>query len=114
MPSVYQKADIFVLPAREVLESSIEGFGIVFLEASACGLPVVAGRSGGAVEAVIEGETGVLVDPYDSEILAETLIDLLDNPEKRARMGMAGREWVVNKMNWDRAASEIHKLLEGN
>lgn len=114
LPLIYQNADIFVLPAREVMGSSIEGFGIVFLEASACGLPVVAGRSGGAVEAVLEGETGILVDPNNSEILGDSLIELLDHPEKRARMGRAGREWVVNRMNWDRAASEIHKLLEGN
>jgi phosphatidylinositol alpha-1,6-mannosyltransferase len=115
LPSIYQSADIFVLPSREMKdESSIEGFGIVYLEASACGLPVIAGRSGGAVEAVIEGETGILVDPYDSEILGEAIIYLIDDPDRRARMGMAGREWVVREMNWVRAASEIYKLLEGN
>ncbi|MDT8307320.1 MAG: glycosyltransferase family 4 protein [Anaerolineae bacterium] len=103
--ALYQQSHLFVMPARE------EGFGIVYLEAAACGLPVVAGRSGGAVEAVREGITGYLVPPDDPAALAATLRRLLADEELRQRMGAAGRQWVESEMNWDRAAREFAALL---
>jgi phosphatidylinositol alpha-1,6-mannosyltransferase len=112
LPKIYQAAHIFVMPAREVHEAaSMEGFGIVYLEANASGLPVVAGCSGGAVEAVRHGETGFLVSPDDPQALAQVLKRLLADPDLRFRMGQAGRQWVVTFMNWDRTAAEIDTAL---
>lgn len=112
---LYQFSDIFVMISREELQaSSIEGFGIVYLEASASGLPVIAGLSGGAAEAVIDGETGFLVDPHNPKALRDTLLKLIKNPNLRQQMGVAGRKWVKETMNWDRAADEILYLLQNN
>ncbi len=112
LPAVYQSASVFVMPAREeVAAGSIEGFGIVYLEAAASGLPVIAGRSGGAAEAVRHGETGFLVVPDDPQHLADTVIRLLRDSDLRVRMGKAGREWVEREMNWDRAAAELVRAL---
>ncbi len=112
LPSTYRGAMIFVMPARAVPDAaSIEGFGIVYLEASASGLPVVAGRSGGAVEAVKHEETGYLVDPDDPEDLADVLLTLLQNRALREKMGRAGRRWVEEEMNWDRAAEKYREIL---
>jgi len=106
----YRSADIFVMPVRADA-TSMEGFGIVYLEASACGLPLIAGRSGGAVDAVRENETGMLVDPNDHHELAQVILELLLNPEKRRRMGETGRRWTVAEMSWDRTAEAIARLL---
>jgi phosphatidylinositol alpha-1,6-mannosyltransferase len=112
LPDIYRRSDIFVMPAREETGSaSIEGFGIVYLEASASGLPVVAARSGGAVEAVRDGETGFLVPPDDPEALTRVLRELVLDAARRHSMGQAGRRWVEEEMNWDRAAAEIARLL---
>lgn len=112
LPVCYRRAHVFVMPAREIPgDASVEGFGIVYLEASASGLPVVAGRSGGAVEAVKDGETGLLVPPDDPEALAQGLHRLLSSPALRDRMGRAGRRWATEEMNWDRAARQVHALL---
>lgn len=112
LPELYREATIFVMPSREEpATASIEGFGIVYLEASASGLPVVAGRSGGAVEAVKHGETGYVVDPNDASELADVLLTLLQNKELRAKLGRAGRCWVEEEMNWDRTAREMAKTL---
>lgn len=104
LPDVYRSAHIFVMPAHE-------SFGIVYLEASASGLPVVAGRSGGTAEAVREGETGLLVAPDDPQELAATLSRLLREPELRHRLGQAGRRWVETEMNWERAARQVQQAL---
>jgi len=112
LPQVYRDAHIFVMPVREEPEAaSIEGFGIVYLEASASGLPVVAGRSGGVAEAVQEGKTGFLVPPDDPMALAQVLQRLLGDAELRRRMGHAGRRWVEEEMNWDRVALQLAGVL---
>lgn len=113
LPEVYRRASIFVMPAHEKTDTaSIEGFGIVYLEASASGLPVVAGRSRGAVEAVRDGETGLLVPPNDHEVLSATLLHLLQDSALRRRLGQAGRRWVEQEMNWDRTARQIQEALQ--
>ena len=89
----------------------VEGLGIVYLEASACGLPVIAGASGGAPDAVIEGVTGVVVDGLDSAAIAVAAIEMLNNPEKSQMMGAAGREWIVAKWRWQIWADEFLHLL---
>lgn len=112
LPAVYRGAGIFVMPVREEEQGqSIEGFGIVYLEASASGLPVVAGRSGGAAEAVQQGETGLLVEPQPVPVAA-AIKKLLDDPARGRRMGQAGRSWVQVEMNWDRATEEMERALE--
>lgn len=110
LPQVYRAAHIFVLPAREEI-ASVEGFGIVFLEASASGLPVVAARSGGAVEAVRHGETGLLVPPGDPDELCQALRTLIREPELRRRLGQAGRQRVEEEMSWTRAVQQLEDCL---
>jgi phosphatidylinositol alpha-1,6-mannosyltransferase len=87
LPALYGAADVFVMACRDRwLGLEQEGFGIVFLEAASCGVPQVAGRSGGAAEAVVEGETGIVVDdPSDPGEVAAALRRLLSEPELRMR-----------------------------
>jgi phosphatidyl-myo-inositol dimannoside synthase len=95
----YQQCDVFVLPNRQV-GWDIEGFGIVLLEAQACGKAVVAGRSGGTSETMRPGMSGELVACETPEPLAEAVVALLNDPERRGTMGAAGREWVVSTFDW--------------
>ncbi|MCL4266208.1 MAG: glycosyltransferase family 4 protein [Anaerolineae bacterium] len=111
--AAYRRAHIFVMPAREEKENaSIEGFGIVYLEAGACGLPVVAGRSGGVAEAVLDGETGILVTPDNPEELAQALIMLLHDPVLQHKLGSNGRHRVETEMNWDQTAAKLLAALD--
>ena len=110
LPEVYALADLFVMASREN-ESDVEGFGIVFLEAAACGKPVVGGRSGGIPEAVVHGETGWLVDPSDSAQIAEAIVRVLADRESASRMGERGRARVVQSFTWDGAARRIQHVL---
>ena len=113
LPDTYRRATVFVMPSRaDYHAGSVEGFGIVYLEASASGLPVVAARSRGAAEAVLENETGLLVPPDDPPALAEALLRLLDDPEMRQRMGRAGRRWIEREMNWDRVGRQFLSIIE--
>ena len=89
----------------------VEGLGIVYLEASASGLPVVAGDSGGAPDAVREGETGYVVDGEDVPALARRLTGLLTEPALRNRLGTAGREWVQDRWQWQGSADRLAELL---
>jgi len=90
LPLFYAACDVFVLPTAQVGDS-VEGYGLVFLEAAACAKPVLAGRSGGVPEAVIDGQTGILVDPSDPDALADLLTNLLHSPERLQQLGAAGR-----------------------
>jgi phosphatidylinositol alpha-1,6-mannosyltransferase len=85
----------------------IEGFGISFLEASASGLPIIAGRSGGVADAVRNGETGLLVAPEDPKEIAEAICLLLTNSDLRGRLGDAGRQWTLCRMNWENTAKRL-------
>jgi len=92
LPALYGAEDLFAMPSRELPEAGdVEGFGIVFIEANAAGLAVLGGRSGGVADAVVEGETGVLVDPGDPAAVAAGLIGLLENEGLRARLAVQGR-----------------------
>src|SRR5581483_10343505 len=106
-------ADVFAMVCRDRwagLEQ--EGFGIVFLEAAACGVPQVAGASGGAAEAVEDGVTGLVVgDPRDPDAVAAALATLLDDPALRARMGEAARRRAVDEYSWDLLAERLSSAL---
>ncbi len=112
LPRHYAAGDVFAMPCRTRRAGmDVEGLGIVYLEASAAGLPVVAGNSGGAPDAVRDGETGYVVDGRDPAAVAERLVDLLGDPQRRAAMGAAGREWVRRDWNWDGLAARLTGLL---
>ncbi len=112
LPEVYRRATLFVMPSREEpARGSIEGFGIVFLEANASGIPVVAAASGGMADAVRDGETGFLVPPDDPRGLAQALRRLLSDVQLCRNMGRAGRKWVVEEMNWERVGQEMSAHL---
>jgi len=113
LPDIYALADVFVMPSREQLqECDIEGFGLVFLEASACAKPVVGGRSGGIPDAVADGLTGMLVDPHDSEEIANALVRLLTDEEFATRLGQQGRSWVLERFTWDGVGDKVQGILE--
>lgn len=102
LPAVYRAGTVFAHPNRSRwggLEQ--EGFGVVFLEAQACGVPVVAGRSGGSPEALEDGVTGLLVDGRDDEQIADALIAVLSDPARAAAMGTAARARVARDWSWD-------------
>jgi phosphatidylinositol alpha-1,6-mannosyltransferase len=107
------RAHVFALPSRLPDEGvGGEGFGIVFLEASAHGLPVVAGDEGGALDAVVDGETGCLVDPTNDEALAEAITGLLLDPVRAHQLGRAGTGWA-RRFSWQRHAAVVEDLMLG-
>ncbi len=107
----YRTADVFVLPARSE-PPDVEGFGIVYLEAGACGLPVIGPNVGGPTSAIVDGVTGYCVSPDDSVALAAVMSRLAREPALRARLGDAGRKHVLNHANWDRVADRIWSEME--
>lgn len=115
LPRFYAACDLFVMPNRRE-GSDVEGFGIVYLEAAACGKPTIGGRSGGVPEAISDNETGLLVDGNNADELAEAIRRLATSPELRHRMGDAGRKRVTGHFTWPRAAdavAQIHTQLLG-
>jgi phosphatidyl-myo-inositol dimannoside synthase len=105
------RAHVFAMPARVPLGGvGGEGFGIVFLEANAHGLPVVAGNVGGALDAVVDGETGLLVDPSDHTAVADAVTELLLDPERAAALGRAGAD-RARRFAWPLIAGQVEELL---
>lgn len=112
LPKYICVGDIFAMPSRSrFFGLEVEGLGIVYLEASACGLPVVGGSSGGAPDAVLVGETGVVVDGTKTLEIAEACIELLNNPELCALMGANGRAWIIENWRWEIWAGKYAALL---
>ncbi|MFD5480110.1 glycosyltransferase family 4 protein [Streptomyces hawaiiensis] len=112
LPAHYGAGDVFAMPCRTRRGGlDVEGLGIVYLEASATGLPVVAGDSGGAPDAVLDGETGWVVRGGSPEDAADRITALLGDAELRRRMGERGREWVEEKWRWDLLAENLKNLL---
>ncbi|KRV50173.1 alpha-(1-2)-phosphatidylinositol mannosyltransferase [Wenjunlia vitaminophila] len=112
LPAHYAAGDVFAMPCRTRLRGlDVEGLGIVYLEASATGLPVIAGDSGGAPDAVLQGETGYVVRGGSPASVAERVVELLDDPGLRRRMGERGRSWVEESWRWDRLAQRLAALL---
>ncbi len=108
----YAAADVFILPAREEL-ADVEGFGIVFLEAAMAGLPVIAGKSGGIPEAVVDGVTGLLVDPHNPREIAEAVKALFDRPDIGRQFGEAGKLRAFRDFRWEDRATRFRQILEG-
>jgi len=112
LPEYICAGDIFAMPSRSRLAGlEVEGLGIVYLEASSCGLPVIGGVSGGAPDAVLEGETGFSVDGKSANAIAAASITLLNNPELATRLGSQGRQWIVDQWRWEIWADIFKKLL---
>jgi phosphatidylinositol alpha-1,6-mannosyltransferase len=112
LPCHYAAGDVFSMPCRTRRRGlEVEGLGIVYLEANATGLPVVAGDSGGSPDAVLEGETGFVVDGTDVAAVTDKLALLLGDEELRRRMGAAGRRWVESRWRWDVLAERLRGLL---
>jgi len=104
--------DIFVMVSKNLPgQFGEEGFGIVYLEANACGKPVVGGDSGGVRDAVIDGVTGLLVNPLDSEALFEALDRLISRKDLRDSLGQQGRQRAVNEFQW---RDRVEALLAGS
>jgi phosphatidylinositol alpha-1,6-mannosyltransferase len=112
LPEHYAAGDVYAMPCRtRAAGLDVEGLGIVYLEASATGLPVVGGDSGGAPDAVREGETGHVVGGRDLPTLTARLTDLLTDPARARTMGAAGRAWVESEWRWETQAARLTTLL---
>jgi len=112
LPDIYALGDVFVMPSRRLETCSVEGFGLVFLEAGACAKPVVGGRSGGIPDALVDGVTGLLVNPHDPEDIANALARLLADRDLAMRLGQQGRLRVVRDFNWARVGDRVQGILE--
>jgi phosphatidyl-myo-inositol dimannoside synthase len=114
LPAYYDAGNIFAMPCRTRRAGlDVEGLGIVYLEASATGLPVICGDSGGAPDAVIDGETGYVVPGRDARRLADRLIQLLADPAGAAAMGDKGQAWIDREWTWDLVAQRLQQILAG-
>lgn len=114
MPACYDAGTIFAMPCRTRRGGlDVEGLGIVYLEASAAGLPVIGGDSGGAPDAIVPGETGYVVGGRDVPGLASRLIELLRDPAGAAAMGEKGMAWVDREWRWDLVAERLSGILAG-
>jgi phosphatidylinositol alpha-1,6-mannosyltransferase len=114
LPAHHAMADVFAMPCRtRGAGLDVEGLGIVYLEASASGVPVVAGQSGGAPESVQEGRTGLVVDGRSIDQIADAVSRILKDPDLAARMGAAGRQWILERWRWQTHAARLATLLAG-
>ncbi|MEY4658217.1 MAG: hypothetical protein RL466_1030 [Actinomycetota bacterium] len=112
LPKYICVGDIFAMPSRSRLAGlEVEGLGIVYLEASACGLPVLGGLSGGAPDAVIDGQTGLVVDGTSPQAVARAAVHLLHNEAVAIELGMRGRQWIIDEWQWQKWAERFNTLL---
>jgi glycosyltransferase involved in cell wall biosynthesis len=112
LPAHLAAGEVFALPCRDMWHGlQVEGLGLSILEASAVGLPVVVGRSGGTPDAVVDGVTGHLVDGTSPAEVAAAISGLLDDPEHARQMGAAGRDWVRSEWGWDRLGEQLRTAL---
>ena len=112
LPSYLSASDVFVMPSRSrFFGLEVEGLGIVYLEASACAIPVVAGVSGGAPDAVQEGITGLCVDGTNIGQIAEAVIHICSDSKRATKMGLAGRNWVIEQWQWEIWSKQFNSLL---
>ena len=115
LPAHFRLASIFASPTRDRFGGlEIEGLGIVYLEASASGVAVIAGKDGGSPDAVIDGTTGLIVDGKDSSAITHALDELLTDAAKCAQMGAAGRAWMERDWSWEVIGKRFRSLLHLN
>lgn len=113
LPAHYAAGDVFAMPCRTRRGGlDVEGLGIVYLEASATGIPAISGDSGGAPDAILEGETGYVVPGRDTGLLAARVTGLLQDPEGARAMGEKGRAWIERDWTWDQAAARLRSLID--
>ena len=113
LPEYICVGDLFAMPSRSrFLGLEVEGLGISYLEASACGLPVIAGASGGAPDAVDQGKSGVVVSGVDNDAIVKAVISFLNDPEISKTMGQHGRKWVIEKWRWEIWSKAFEQLLK--
>lgn len=111
LAALYQICDVFIMPSRQLANGDVEGFGIVYLEANMFGKPVIAGQSGGVPEAVVHGQTGILVNPTDIEQITQAAVKLLNNQAYAAKLGTQGLERVSSQFDWPSQVDKIKPLL---
>jgi phosphatidyl-myo-inositol dimannoside synthase len=113
LPEYICAGDLFAMPSRSRFWGlEVEGLGISYLEASACGLPVIAGASGGAADAVDQGKSGVVVSGIDNDAIAKAVISFLNDPDISKTMGQYGRKWVIEKWRWEIWSEAFEQLLK--
>jgi phosphatidylinositol alpha-1,6-mannosyltransferase len=110
----YKLCDVYVMPSKEVRTKHhwFEGFGIVYLEANACGKPVIGGRSGGVGDAVIHGQTGLLVNPYDVKEMSKALQLLLTDRRYASLLGQQGKQRVESDFTWGQVIGKIRAIIQ--
>ena len=114
LPKYFRVGDIFAMPARtRNFGLEVEGLGIVYLEASATGLPVIVGSSGGAPDALIQGETGYVVDGRNTLEIARQISYLIRDPESARRLGAKGRDWIESNWSWQLWGEKFAEVLRG-
>ena len=111
LPRIYSVSDVFIMPSREI-GGDIEGFGLVFLEASACGRPVIGGRSGGISDAVEDGVSGILVDPLNADEIAWAILDILTKKDLAMTLGRQGRERIEREFSFEANAEKMREILK--
>ncbi len=112
LPALYGACDAFVMPSRfRESDRDVEGFGIVYVEAGACGCPVIGGRTGGVEDAVLDERTGLLVDSTDVEALAQAIVRLWSDQSLRERLGATGRERAVKELTWQHFAARVIDIV---
>jgi len=113
LPLLYAAADVFAMISRDSrIDHGVEGFGIVFLEANAAARPTLGGRAGGAVDAIVDQRTGLLVDSLDVLAVADRLVRLLEDRALASRLGEQGQDWVRQEMGWERLGSRYRDVLQ--
>src|SRR5436309_2061378 len=110
LPAMFNVANAYVGVSRRADGSRVEGFGVALAEASSCGLPVIAGQSGGLAEAVHDGETGLVVNPDNPDAVAVALKRLFDDQLLARRLGQAGRKAIETYYNWDRVIRDLRDI----
>lgn len=108
----YDCCNVFVMVSRTLANNDTEGFGLVYLEANSFGKAVVGGLTGGVPDAIIDGETGFLVEPNNQPMICQALVTLLQKPELAQRLGEAGRARVAEHFQWKKTARNLEELLD--
>jgi len=111
LPYLYNLADIFVLVSRQSSKGEVEGFGIAVAEAALCGVPAIVSDNTGLVEAILPGQTGLIVPQDSPNELARTLLTLLQDDDLRFKMGLAARQHALQALTWEQKASELYHLI---